>query len=334
MSLLQLPDLPDVAWARLLQGAGEGGSYAYQIDASGLDLRNRMMYRKLIPNGGSPSMKTRLRLKSTLQTNNPAFEGIAVRHRGYQLTGSVPTQADKRVWDSAPENGRESAWYSVQSGTFTDVVFIESVPPDLGIDYITFELVVRAASGQVTISNCECRNHYAVETVLPVPERRAYSSSNANYQIERMSSEGSGDVVRYITYMSAHQLRIEKGKLISVITEGNILVSAFESRDDGSGSRLLNANSGMMVKLRRTNAQTQYDYFTVSRTGNGSLGNRSLLDQSEQFRSDHDYNQLEVIPFIEPDALSDGYDNITPGVLFLRDLTMRLVVTDYLAPTQ
>ena len=89
MSLLRIPDQPDVSWARYGR-YGEGGTFGYQIDASGLDLRNRMMHQDLLPATADVSLQTRIRLKSTLVTYNGAFEGLSVRHRGYQLQGSAP----------------------------------------------------------------------------------------------------------------------------------------------------------------------------------------------------------------------------------------------------
>lgn len=327
-----LPEQSDVAWARLLPGAGEGGSAAYQIDASGLEVRNRMMYRPLIPNGGSPSMKTRLRLTSTLQAGNPAFEGIAVRHRGYKLTGSVPSRTDDEVWDSDPASKGKRAWYSQQSGTFTDAVFIEPVPDNLGIDYITFELIVRASSGQVTISSAECRNHYVVPYPLDILGSQLWSSG---FSIETVSPGISGDgaVRRWLRYIKTEQVNVRQGKLVKTILKGAITGRAFESQG-GNNARRLAAEVGLMFKMRRVNPNTTYDYFTITKSP-VSVDNKTIYaDGSVEFKAKHDYSQVEVLPFVEPTQNDPAYDTTGVDRMGIANVELEMIVSDYISPTQ
>ena len=327
-----LPEQSDVAWARLLPGAGEGGSAAYQIDASGLEVRNRMMYRPLIPNGGSPSMKTRLRLTSTLQAGNPAFEGIAVRHRGYKLTGSVPARTDEEVWDSDPASKGKRAWYSQQSGTFTDAVFIEPVPDNLAIDYITFELIVRAGSGQVTISAAECRNHYAVPYDLSTLGSQLWTSGFSN-EIVAQGISGDGPVVRFFRYIKTVQTPIRKGQLVKNVLKGALTGRAFESTTSNELRRLA-ASVGIVVKMRRVNPNTVYDYFTLF-SAPVSVDNKTVFaDGSMEFRAQHDYSQTEVLPFVEPTQVSEGY--VASGVdrMGIEDISLDMFVIDYLTASQ
>ena len=336
MSLLQLPDQPDVSWARLIPGAGEGGSAAYQIDASGLEIYNRMMYRPLIPNGGSPAMKTRIRLKSTLQANNPAFEGIAVRHRGFRLTGSVPSRTDTQVWDSDPSSKGKRAWYSQQSGTYTDAVFIEPVPEGLGIDYITFELIVRASSGQVTISSVECRNHYEVLHNLDIPGEQNWTSGFSNEVIQ----QGIGvdePVVRWVRYIKTAQIKIRKGQLVTAFLNGAMRGRAYEIRYPSTAQRMP-ANLGMMIKMRRVDDNTKYVYATVgfdSITGDSGDNNKTVsLESSVQFRARYDYSQIEVLPYVEPGAISEGFDERGVDIMGIRDIELEVSVAEYLTATQ
>ncbi|WP_299076331.1 hypothetical protein [uncultured Paraglaciecola sp.] len=335
MSLLQLPEQADVAWARLLDGAGEGGSYAYQIDASGASTRNRMMYRPLMPNGGSPSMKTRLRLTSSLTVGNPAFEGIAVRHRGFKLGGGIPSTSDTEVWDSDPESKGTRAWYSEQSGTFTDAVFVEPVPDNLGIDYITFELIVRAASGQVTISSVECRNHYSTPYDLGIQGSQLWTSGLSN-EIVAQGISGDGPVVRYFRYVKTVQTPIRKGQLVKNILKGAITGRAVEFKAGGADARRLAASVGIVIKMRRVNPNTTYDYFTLS-AAPVSVDNKTVFaDGSTEFRALHDYSQTEVLPFTEPTQIStaDGYISSTVDRMGIEDIELDMFVIDYITASQ
>mgnify|MGYP000197087772 CR=1 FL=1 len=337
MSLLQLPEQSNVSWARLLEGAGEGGSYAYQIDASGADNRNRMMYRPLLPNGGSPSMKTRLRVKSTLSIGNPAFEGLAVRHRGYRLGGGIPSTTDTLVWDSDPATKGKRAWYSEKSGTYTDVVFIEPIPDNLGIDYITFELIVRANGGQVTISSAECRNHYAVTYDMGVSGTQLWTGG---FSIETItpSLDGSEPVRRWVRYIKTETHRIRIGQLVTLILKGAVTGRGFEQRTDDNGAtyygdQRIAADLGVMIKLRRA-ATSDYDYYTIS-SGAVSVDNKiHYADGSVQFKAKYNFDQVELIPFVEPGNNTAGYSKTTVNRMGIQDIELDMIVADYLAPTQ
>lgn len=328
MSLLQLPDGPDVSWARLLPTGGEGGSAAFQIDASGASVRNRMMYRMLIPNGGSPSIKVRLRLKSTLTVGNPAFEGLAVRFRGYRLNG---TTAFEVVWDSSPETRGMRAWYSSQSGTYTDAVFVEPVPEINGIDYMTCELLVRANSGQVTISSVECRNHYSVPYNLSTLGSQLWTS---DFPIVAVATgiSGDGDVLRWVRYQGLAQTNIRKGKIISAILKAAITGRAYETGGFPI-SRRLASTVGVMIKMRRSETGT-YDYFTIGSQSVGVDSKTAYIDNSIQFRAEHDYFQTETLIYVEPAQLSAGYNFRDVDRMGFRDLNLQLLASDYVSPTQ
>lgn len=330
MSLLQLPDGPDVAWARLLPTGGEGGSAAFQIDASGASVRNRMMYRMLIPNGGSPSMKVRLRIKSTLTVGNPAFEGLAVRFRGYRLNG---TTAFEEVWDSNPEAKGIRAWHSSQSGTYTDAVFVEPVPEINGIDYITCELLVRANSGQVTISSVECRNHYAVPYNLSTLGSQLWTSG---FPIETVALGVSGDesVRRWVRYQGLAQTNIRTGKLVTAILKTAVTGRAYEENTGIAGSgRRLASTVGIMLKMRRSGTST-YDYFTVGSQSVSVESKTAYIDGSVQFRAEHDYSQTEVLVYVEPAQLSAGYNFRGVDRMGFTNLNLQMIAADYVTPTQ
>jgi hypothetical protein len=293
-----------------------------------------MMYRPLIPNGGSPAMKTRLRLKSTLVTSNPAFEGVAVRHRGFRLTGSVPSRTDVQVWDSDPASKGKRAWFSAQSGTYTDAVFIEPVPEELGIDYVTFELIVRASSGQVTISSAECRNHYAIPYDLSTLGSQLWTSG---FNIETVATGISGDeeVRRWMRYIKTVQTKIRTGKLVTLLLKGAITGRAYEENTGIAGSaRRLSASVGVMLKLRRVDNPSAYDYFTVDKNS-VSVDNKTFYaDGSVQFKAKRDYSQTEVIVFVEPTQLSAGYNFRAVDRMGFQDLELEMLIIDYMAPSQ
>ena len=337
MSLLHLPEQPDVSWARLLEGAGEGGSYAYQIDASGSSVRNRMMYRMLLPNGNAPSVKTKLRVKSTMTVGNPAFEGLAVRHRGYKLSGGVPSTSDEQVWDSDPASKGKRAWYAEQSGTYTDAVFIEPVPRGLAIDYITFELVVRAIDGQVTIDDVACRPHYAVPYDLSVLGFQLWTSG---FSIETVSPGISGDdaVQRWLRYIKTVSTPIRTGQLVNNIFKGAITGRAFEANGAdpnaaGYDARRLGSDVGFMLKMRRIGTST-YDYFTLVRAPVSVDNKTHFADGSVQFKAKYDYDQTEVLCYVEPTQADPAYTVTGVDRMGIQDLELEQIVTDYITPTQ
>ena len=328
---LSIDNQSNVAWARFTETGGESGSAGYQIDASGLSQYNRMIFRDLIPNSGSPSMRVKLRLASSLAANNPEFEGVAVRFRGFKLTGSAPAQSFTQVWDSDPSSKGERAWYSLNTGTFADAVFIEPVPTDLGIDYFTFELVVRAGSGQITLSNIECRNHYAVTYDLDVMGFQGWTSGiNPETVVVGISGD---DVKRYLRYILTKSVNISTGQLVQLIVKGAIKGRAFESQS-GSNAQRLASNVGIMVKLRRRLTPSVYDYYTVS-SDPVSVDNKTVYaNSSEQFRARYDYGQAELLPFVEPTTLTSGYDTIGVDVLSINDIELDMIVADYVSASQ
>lgn len=327
MSLLQLPDLPDVPWARLLEGAGEGGSYAYQIDASGLDLRNRMMYRPLIPNSGSPAMKTRLRMMSTLQCNNPAFEGLAVRHRGYQLRGGVPSTQDVQVWDSDPSSKGVRAWYSQQSGTYTDAVFIEPVPSALGIDYVTVELIVRAQAGHVTISNAECRSHYGRPYHMAISGAQAWTS--AGLTLHQMTWDGGRTTTaRYIRYLKTESIECRRGQSILASVDGALGSTALDN--NGAGALVLHT-AGVSLRLRRGGVSTE-DWLDVAAFQYDTEDVRRIQTTTQK-RAEYDYDRAQLVVFQDLGS-AGAIGEWQSDEIFYEDLQLDLDINDYIAPSQ
>lgn len=344
-TLLQLPDTPIPTWARVLPTGGEGGVRAFQIDGSGLETRNRMMYRKTLPMGTAPGLRAAMRYKSSLVATNPTSEGFAVRFRGFNDAGA-------QVWDSQPETLGSSAWKITTTDAWTDAVFIADVPTDQGIVTVTFEIVVRASSGLLTICKPECRYHYAYKIPLDLSGKSRWVGLENTYGQQIIESDldtaaaGSSQILRWVRYARTASVDIPRGKYLTAFTRGAGYATAVEIRPinqfDVESRRLVGSTFGVMLKLR-IKGTGQYKFITIASAlcSEQTIGtNYAYLTNSVSRRAEFDHDQIEVQLFIEPTAIdtADGWSGPNnqggAGFLFFKDLEVDLVVADYLEATQ
>ena len=334
MSLLQLPDAPLPSWARFGR-YGEGGSFGFQMDASGLENRNRMMHRDLIPATADVTFQIRLRMTSSLVTSNPAFEGLAVRLRGFQLEGSQPASTDRQVWDSNPSAGGIRAWISGQYSEFETHNFMINIPSGLGIDYVTVELVVRAQSGQVNIDNFECRHYYGKLYPIEMQGFQSWTTESA-FTVEVFSQPISGDtfgVRRWVRYLFTEDIVVRKGQ--TIITNLRTLMSgrAFEFTNAAltEGGRIP-ALTGVVLKFRRKGTGT-YDYMDAGAGYATREAKTFSINETRQRRAPYDYDQVELIVFNEPEPSSESVSHGSDRLSF-EDIDLDIIVADFIAPSQ
>lgn len=334
MSILRLADQPAVSWARY-GNYGEGGTKGYQMDASGIELRNRMMHQDLLPATSDVSLQTRLRLKSTLVTYNSAFEGIAVRHRGFKLVGDTPSDGDIQVWDSQPEIQGKKAWISGQVSEFTTFNFINPLPPGLGIDYVTWELVLRASGGQVDLDNAECRYYYGKPYDLDILGAQSFSGQSA-FSRENVAAgvNGADAVERGIIYLQTLPVEITKGQVLDAQCTAP-MNGVCVSYTDPNSPQFTPCNIGLGLKLRRKGTTT-YDYFDVASSYIGyssTLTSTVLVRNSMQAWMRHSYDQAEQVAFIEPTS-DRTHPAWFPSSLAFSKIDMDMTVKDFVRPSQ
>ena len=339
---LQLPNTETPSWARELPNGGEGGIRAFQIDGSGLDVKNYMMYRLTLPMGSAPSVRGSVRFKSSLVAFNSSFEGFAARFRGYDANGS-------EVWDSRPEEKGRRAWRADQTNDWSDAVFVEPVPTDRGIVDITFEILVKAESGLLTLCKPECRYHYSYtlnmdlngfSSWLGIPEG-VYSE-----QIMNGGLNGEPPITRWVRYVRTEQVNIPKGKYLTGHVVGPLRATTSQSKDISpgfTGSRQIeNSFSGFMLKMRIAGTG-QYEFITlavVTASELSSLGFKHDIDNYINYVAPETFDQIEVQAFIQPgpiDVDDDWY--VVNGMggsqrLQFENIKIGLTVSDYLEATQ
>lgn len=330
-SILQLPEVPPQPWARLGR-AGEGGSFSYTLDGSGLEQYNRLMHRDLIPLTSDVSFQIRIRCKSSLVTNNPAFEGLAPRMRGFSLDGQAPATGHHQVWDSNPSAGGKAMWISGQHTEYTTFNFIISVPPANGIDYVTLELVCRADSGQVQISNVECRYYYG--RLVPIEIGGAQRWESAAFGQEQFETNFSGnDVRRWLKYLRTEPINARKGQNLIFNTNSALNGIGWQFKTGVSvAQEPAPTIRGFLSKLRRKGTG-DYDHVDVVSNYTQASYRPTVVNETRAVRARYDYDQWDLVAFVEtqPDI---GYDTFGPQFIEYKDVVCDLLVADFVAPSQ
>jgi hypothetical protein len=326
MSILRLSKQPDVSWARFGR-YGEGGSWGYQIDASGADIRNRMMHQDLLPATSDVSLQTRIRLKSSLVVGNPAFEGLAVKHRGFQMEGSTATEGDIQKWDSQPETQGKAAWISGQNTEYTTFNFLNEIPVGLGIDYCTWELELRAISGQVEIDNIECRYFYGKSYDLDIIGSQSWLAGQLT--LEQMDTYSETNIDRYVKYLKTIDIVCRKGQMIIADSNGAIRGAVVnQSLAD------IPVITGFMLKLRRAGLATE-DVFDATGTYSTTIkqGRYTQYDQTQQRRARYDYDRVQLVAYTEPHTRPSDTSQSPDEIAYVNP-NMDLYIADFVGPSQ
>jgi len=327
MSMLSLLEQPSVPWAR--KGRyGEGGSFGLQIDASGLELRNRVMHRELVPATAEVSLHTRVRMRSTLVASANGFEGFAVRHRGFQLEGAAPAKTDRQVWDSNPQG--LSSWISAQLPGFTTRSFLVAPPTDRGIDYVTWEALVRASSGQVTLSTIECR-HAFTRPLVGVRRTELAEYSGAGLSRQPMVNEFiNWDGVDYsVVYVgSAESISLSRGQILTLQVNGSTLSGNTAAFSGGDSPPRAAARVGIFAKLRQTNGNGAH--YQIAEVFPPVEGFALYGAQPFEARAPADFDQIEYLVGVQP------YDSAiySDPRLGIQSLFIDGHISDFVAPSQ
>ena len=333
ISLLLLPEQPAVSWARLTR-EGEGGTFSYTIDASGLDLRNRMMHRELIPAPSDARIQVRVRYKSTLVATDNGFEGFAVRIRGFQLEGSAPTKKDRQIFEYNPEAQGKKAWIAAQETEWTTrnfIIDLEEHSDGNGVDYYTVELVVRATSGQLILTNVECQTLYSKEMAFTTISATQTFSQTGLYTVDisTVNAAGETDIRRYMRDLQSIDRTIPKGKRLMVT--GKALMRGLLV--NGNGGNFDSRTIYVFLKMR-IKGTGQYDYYQIGTQGDGVYPNSYLLNLILDTEAENDYEQT---------ILSIGAahleGNVPDDAVAITDLSVfslqgKLFINDFIAPSQ
>lgn len=333
MTAFRLPDQVPVAWAQISQ-SGEAGTNAMHIAGSGLEIRNYLMHVELLPVPASISLHTRLRARLVGMTvSNPAFEGAAVKHRGFKITGSEPNlDIDTQVWDSNPDAGGTAAWISGDTGTeFNDYSFLVSPPNNLNIDYVTWELVVRSP-GQIIVDGASCKHYYG--TLIPMNIIGYQRIEKQGFQLEYLVPDFNGSpLYRYVTYLQTESINARVGQVLVFDASGAIDGVGTISTIDQPITAPSECLRGVMAKMRRTNTST-YDYITVFENyTTGDPYRPVVFEDTRQRRCRYDYDQVELLGFIDNITTST---TLVESVLFIsfQDLNVDMMITDFVGPSQ
>jgi len=333
MTQFRLPDQVPASWGRVDQ-SGEGGTKAARIDGSGLDVRNYMMHRLLLPAPADVSLQTRISAKLIGMTvGNPAFEGAAVLHRGFRMQGTEPNlELDEQVWSSNPAAGGRKSWISGDHSDFRTYNFVEPLPKIQGMDYVTWELVVRSP-GQIIVDDVQCRHYYGKAYNEYIEGTQRWNTPV--FQIHVFDANFNGkNVRRWIKSLRTQAIECRKGQNLIFMTE----VAAL----DGIGTQFTpaapanqpcSATRGFLAKLRRSDDPGVYDYFDLLTDYTGEQYNPVKAAETRSFVARHSYDQWELYGFIDPKPDNDA-SNV--GVLFIehKDVNADLVVADFVAPSQ
>lgn len=332
MTMFRLPDQVPVAWARIQQ-SGEAGRNAAHIDGSGLEVRNYLMHQELITAPASVSLQTRLRARLVGMTvGNPAFEGAAVRHRGFQITGTSPDlKADTQVFDSNPDAGGTSAWISGDTGTeFRTYNFVISIPRDVAIDYVTWELVVRSP-GQIIVSSTECRHFYG--RLLPISINGYQRIDTPGFQYEEVAEFNQAFRAVWATYLQTHPIEARVGQNLIFDTTGMMDGTAWQTTVSNPIQQPAKTTRGLLAKLRKTGT-SNYDYITIyDNETDGDNYRPVIMAETRQQRSRADYDQIEILGFVDNHDLST-LTSSGPSFVSFQDLSVDFTISDFVAPSQ
>ena len=332
MSQFRLPDQVPVTWARINQ-RGEGGSNAAHIDGGGTDVYNYLMYQQLLSMSSNVSLQTRLRAKLVeMYVGNASFEGAAVRHRGFQMTGTEPNlELDTQVWDSNPASGGRKKWISGNTSDFQDYSFIVEVPTDKGIDYVTWELVMRSP-GQIIIDNVECRHFYGKLYDLSIDGYGRWEEDGGALSLERIEVASSLDndsrSFRYVHYLRTYDIECRKGQ--NLITSATGIING---RAEHYQTGEVEATTGFSLKLRRKGTTTEDWFDVVERYSPYALP--SFYNEARQQRARYDYDRAQLIIYVEPSPQGNTALGLVKGDYVLyADPQLDLTVSDFVAPSQ
>ena len=298
----------EVPWS-LFGRYGEGGNFGRRLYANAT--HRYLLHRALLPHSGDVQLQTRMRIRSALGNTTPTT-GLAIRHRGFRLSGEPPTQTHTEVWTSDPQTAGSDRWFSENTGDeYVNVSFIVQPPKGLGIDYVTWELVLYAGGGgYVDIDSVECRHRYGrtfqdgwrnVARTLHVSDaRRSYFASVNNF--------GRGRVVT--NFFGGFALDIRKGQSISATVEAEAYANmydaadTFDSLDGYVGTGLVLGHPDLSVS-----DPDQWDYFDMGSSpivrdpANGFEVGRNIATNL-QLIARRDYTTVSLVltaqPMFEP----------------------------------
>lgn len=318
----RLPDQIPVSWGRVEQ-SGEGGTNAIRIDGSGLNNYNYLMHTMLLAAPSDVSLQTRLRAKFiNMNVDNPAFEGAAVLHRGFKMSGSEPNlEIDTQVWSSNPAAGGRKSWISGDDSNFKTYNFVIPLPEVEGMDYVTWELVVRA-NGQIIVEDVQCRHFYGKPYDLDIIGSQDYFGN-------QMSLETFQGVTRWVKYLKIGDMICQKGQLMIVDSSGALRASAV-NQDLAD----IPVTTGFMLKLRRTGTgvedslDTSAAYSTTIR-----MGVYPLYDETRQRRARYNYDRYQLLAYIEPHRRSTD-SSWGPDTIGFINPKMDLFIADFVGPSQ
>lgn len=335
MSLHQLAEQPPVPWCR--QGQyGEGGTTGFEIDSSGLETRNRFMYRDAVPVIPLVSYLVRIRLLSTLVASNNGFEGVAVRMRGFRLNGSSPENiTEEQVWDSNPELGGRSRWFSRQTSGYETISFVIEEMPE-GMDFVTVELVVRATSGQIRLHNIECRHLFQRQYPWVLPNVSNVSSAAFFYEqipvIQRdgattLTAAGSG----FVHYMTTVECNIIKGEMIEIDGTGFITGFMYDlAQSTATSFRTIESSLSVSFKFR---VRGEDRFHTVA--AGTSTGRQVYLRQPLKVREEAlaNYDQYQVVLVAVPQDENQSVNGLAHSYI-RRLVEVNVRALDFIKPSQ
>ena len=332
MTQFRLPDQVPVTWARINQ-SGEGGTKAMHMDGGGTDVYNYLMYTQMLPAPSNVSLQTRLRAKLISMTvGNASFEGAAVRHRGFKMTGAEPNlKLDTQVWDSNPGSGGRKHWISGNTSDFQDYSFIIPVPSDKGIDYVTWELVMRSP-GQIIVSNVECRHYYGRLYEMDISGSQLWRANDDGLTLTQLlassSLESDANVIRWIRYLKTIDIDCRKGQ--NLITSGTGAINGI-TRGSSNAGAYLPTTTGFSLKLRRKGTNTE-DWLDVV-TRYSEIAHVTRYDQSQQRIARYDYDRAQLVVFLQPHYTS-SVGTVFGTFAAYEDPQLDVLVADFVAPSQ
>lgn len=329
MTQFRLPDQVPVTWARINQ-TGEGGTKAAHIDGGGTDVYNYLMHTVLLPAPSNVSLQTRLRAKLVNMTvGNASFEGAAVLHRGFKMTGTEPNlKLDDQVWSSNPQTGGRRHWISGNTADFQDYNFVIPIPDDQGIDYVTWELVMRSP-GQIIISNVECRHYYGKLYEMDISGYQHWEASASEFQQETISSgsEQQANVFRWLRYLQTEMIDCRKGQNIITTCTGSINAGSEFTVDNSDAPTTV----GFSLKMRRKGTNTE-DWLDVVDRYLPEPG-ATRYDEGRQKRARYDYDRVQLVVYSQPHG-GAATGNVVADFVEYEDPQLDLLISDFVAPSQ
>jgi len=330
MSFLYLPEEPDVPWMRILPEGGPSAGAAMQIDASGLEIRNRVYHYQLIENTTDARVLIRWLYKSTLVASDNGFEGAAPRLRGYQTLADGTT---RMVVDTNPSAGGKKMWVSQQSSGWKVASFMidfEDYPDHESIDHYTLEAVVRAASGQFTLGNWECQAHYSKEQAFTTfSDKKTYFSGGLySVDISPVNAAGEQEIRRYMRDVEQRERFISKGKRLTV--NGSCMVRG--QMNNNKTSETIGVAIFGYFKMRIAGTG-QYDYYELGAVQSSLYAGPRAIEWrlDTEARKDYDLTLLTIGLGHEGSTPPDDQHASELEIFYART---KLIINDFIAPSQ